>query len=265
VSLDRRLDVAVLHRSFAKNYHSFHASAFAESREARNEKGVYLGFSLVPFRSWNLNAYFDFWRKPWATFTADSPSIGREWFARLTYTQKRRMEIYVQLKNEVKEENSIVENIPSAGLAPRQNLLGRIHLSFQLSKSLELRSRVDAGFSKFEGRREKGAALLQDLIYKPAGSAFSFSTRFAIFQTDGYAIRFYNYENDLLKDFSIPAYYDSGTRFYFNTRYRINRMWQAEARFARSFYTNREVIGSSLEELSGPVKSDFKVQLRATF
>jgi hypothetical protein len=195
----------------------------------------------------------------------DAPSEGHEWLARISYTVRRKMEAYMQLKNEVKEENADSETGPFSTLAARKRFQSRLHLSWQLTKSLEWRSRLDAGFTEFEGEKETGVALSQDLIYKAVGSPFSFSTRFAIFDTDGFNVRFYSYENDLLNDFSIPAYYNRGTRVYLNLRYRLNRSLITEARFARTYYTNVDVIGSGLDEINGPAKTDVKAQIKWEF
>ena len=143
-------------------------------------------------------------------------------------------------------------------------VVGAVH-GYAVGGGLEWRSRVDAGFSKIPGQQLNGLAFYQDLIYQSIGSPWSFSTRFALFDTDGYAIRFYAYERDVLSDFSIPAFYDRGSRFYLNAGYRLSRQWRLEARFARTWYSNQETIGSGLEEIAGPSRSDVKFQVRWEF
>ncbi|MEK7258031.1 MAG: hypothetical protein AAB316_24950, partial [Bacteroidota bacterium] len=109
VSLDRKLDVALVHRHFPKNYQSLNPKPFAETAGARNENGTYFGIAAQPAMSWRVNAYFDFWKHRWATYKASSPSAGHEWLGRLTYEKRRKMEAYFQIKTEVKGEDADLE------------------------------------------------------------------------------------------------------------------------------------------------------------
>ncbi len=265
LALDRRIDLILLHRDFARDYQSLNAKPFAEAGGGANEKGVYLGLQFQFDKQWRLNAYYDIYRHPWLRFRVDAPSAGQEWLTRLTYTKRRKMEAYLQVRQETKEQNADAESGKFDELVPVRLFQARLHFSYQLSKSLEWRSRLDAGFSETAGERSTGIVLYQDLLYRAIGSPVSFSTRFAIFDTDGYQVRYYAYERDVLNDFSIPAYYDRGTRFYLNMGYRISRQWRLEARYARSYFTNLSAIGSGLDEINGQSRSDVKLQLRLEF
>ncbi|MBI5916235.1 MAG: helix-hairpin-helix domain-containing protein [Bacteroidetes bacterium] len=260
-SLDRQVEVAVVNRHFPKEYQSLNPKPFAESSGAANERGTYLGLQVLPSKRWRFNAYFDQYRHEWPKFGADAPSSGQEWLARLTFTLKRKMETYVQIRQETKEENGSGEGKVDV-LVPRKNLQARLHFSYKLSPGLEWRSRLDLGFSKMERETLEGVALFQELIFSPLGSPFTASTRFAIFDTDDYAVRFYSYEWDVLNDFSIPAYYGRGTRFYLNFGWRLSSRFRLELRYATTYFPNVEEVGSGLEETIGPRKSEVKLQLR---
>jgi len=175
------------------------------------------------------------------------------------------MEAYAQLKNERKEEDLQSSEGPSRATATRQNLQFRLHLSYKLNRNLEWRNRLDVGFSSFNGNKETGVTLFQDLIFKSITYPLSFSIRAAIFDTDSYNIRFYEYENDILNTFSIPAYYGKGTRFYVNLRYRGIRHLSLEARYSRSYFPYQQTVGSGLDEIPGNTKSEAKVQLKLQF
>jgi hypothetical protein len=265
IALDRRIDLVLLHRDFSKEYQSLNPKPFAESSGGTNEKGIYIGLQVQPSRQWRFNGYYDLYKHPWLRFQVDAPSSGYEWLARVTYTQRRKMEAYFQLRQEIKEQNADAEHGKFDELVFGKLFQARFHLSYQISKSLEWRSRLDAGFFEQAGQKSTGVVLYQDLIYRAIGTPVSFSTRFAIFDTDGYDVRYYAYERDVLNDFSIPAYYDRGARFYLNMGYRLGRQWRIEVRYARSYFTNLEKIGSGLDEITGQSRSDVKVQMRWEF
>ena len=264
-ALDQRMDLALLYRHFPKNYQSLNAKPFAETGGANNEQGLYVGLEIRPYKEWVVNAYFDLWKHPWLRFRTDAPSQGQEWLLRISYKKRRKFESHIQVKNEIKPENVDTEDGRFDRILQRQNFQGRIHLSYQLTKNLEWRSRLYAGFTEINGERIAGTALFQDLKYRALGSRISFSTRFAVFDTEDYAIRFYAYENDVLNSFSVPAYYDRGSRFYLLMGYRIRSGMLLEGRLARTNYTNRETIGSGNDEINGPEKTDVKLQLRWSF
>ncbi len=266
IGLDRHAEVALLHRYFAKDYQAIDANPFAEKRGGRNEQGMYIGLNLRPAKNWKINTYVDAYRHPWLLFDADAPSKGIDYLVKVTYWQKRRMEAYIQLRSETKQVNSRDTEGKIDPLTDFQQLRVRMHLANKVSKTLELRSRVYWGFSqRGDTEKEKGFAAYQDVIFKPLGYPISLTTRFAIFDTDSYATRFYAYENNLLYTFSVPAYYNKGTRYYLNLRYKGIRNMTIEMRYARTYWANQETFGSALEEISGQSKSELSAQIKVKF
>ncbi|HMN90827.1 MAG TPA: helix-hairpin-helix domain-containing protein [Saprospiraceae bacterium] len=267
LALDRRVDVAILQRRFPRNYQALNPNPFAETTGARNEQGLYLGLEMRPIRNWMLSAYFDVWRHPWLRFDAAAPSRGHEYRLRLSYEKRRRLRTYMEIRDEIKERNA-----PNTGqdvlrqLANLRTFQTRLHVENQLSRTVELRSRLDWGFSQVgDNPKSTGFAVYQDVIFRPVGFPLSFNARFAIFETEGFQTRFYSFENDLLFNFSIPAYYNRGTRFYLNARYRATRNLTLEARIAQTYWANRETIGSGLEEINGPARTQASAQVRLRF
>jgi len=266
VGLDRNVDLAVLFRHYPRDYQALNADPFGETSGARNETGLYTGIVVRPAANWIVSGYFDTWQHPWLRFDADAPSKGHEYRIRVTHFRKRRFEAFAEFRNEVKEINVPEFESKVNRLAERSQYQFRLQFNYQVSKALEWRSRVDAGFIENEVYDlQQGFAIYQDLIYKPIASPVSFSTRIALFDTDGYAVRFYAYENNLLYTFSIPPYYNQGMRFYFNCRYRLTRALTAEARYEQTYYNDQDTVGSGDEATDRPTRSLVSVQLRYKF
>ncbi len=266
IGLDRKIDLAVVHRWFPRDYQALNANPFAETTGARNEQGLYLGIEMRPLRNWTLSAYFDTWQHPWIRFDAAAPSRGFEYRARLTFEQRRRLRAYVEVREEVKERNAPETPGKTNILTDFRIFQTRLHVERQLNKSLELRSRIDWGFSQVgNSAQSSGFAIYQDILFRPIGSPLSFTTRYSIFDTQGFQTRFYAYENDLLYNFSIPAYYNRGTRFYLNVRCRVGRNLTVEGRIAQTYWRNQPTIGSSLEEINGQNRTQASAQIRYRF
>ncbi|WP_421800482.1 ComEA family DNA-binding protein [Haliscomenobacter sp.] len=266
MTLDRKMDAALVYRRYPRNFQALGAAAFGETDGGRNEEGMYMGLEVRPRTGWTVNAYYDVWRHPWLRFQVDAPSRGTEWRLRLTYEKRRRMRAFVELRQENKEENAFGNETAYNVLAPTRLIQLRTYISNQVSKAMELRTRADWGYwDDGVGAKEFGFAVLQDVIVQPIGFPLSFNTRFALFDTDSYNVRFYYYENDLLNTFSIPPYYNRGSRVYLNLRYRPVSALTIEARFAQTFWSNQTEIGSGLELINGPRRTQLSAQIKYVF
>lgn len=266
LGLDRRADLSIVHRYYARNFQTLTGDAFGESSGVRNEHGIYMGVELRPVNGWTLNAYFDTWRHPWLRFNADAPSSGYEYRLRLTYVIRRKLTAFAEFRQKFREENFRNNETVLDFLTQTQLTQARFHISNQVTKTLELRTRFDIGsFDDGAGTESQGMSIYQDILYKPIGSPLSFSTRFALFDTDGYAVRFYSFESNLLYNFSIPAYYNRGSRFYLNVRYRPTRALTLEGRISQTYWANQKTFGSGLEEIQGPARSQATLQMKLQF
>lgn len=262
----KKVNFAAVYRHYTRDFQTITGNPFGETRGGRNETGLYLGMEIFPHKNWIISAYYDTWQHPWLRFTADAPSKGHEYRLRLTYFQKRKMDTYLEVRNEIKDRNIKIDESNIDAVLAHQRFQARLHFSYKINKALQWRSRVDWGFADNPiNNKQEGTALYQDLLYYPIGVPFIFTTRLAFYDTDGYNIRFYNYENGLLYNFRIPAYYGKGTRFYFNVRYKGIRNVTLEARYARWFKYDDDNLGSGNEETGKPHQTDIGVQMKIKF
>lgn len=256
------MDIAVVYRNYPKDFTALNSDPFGETTGGRNEKGLYLGLALRPMKNWLASGYFDMWRHPWLRFNADAPSKGYEYRFRITHFKKRLYEAYIEFRDEVKEKNIPNFETKTNSVFPSRIFQTRLHFSYQLTKALELRSRVDFGFADHEiNDLQKGFVIYQDIIYQPVEFPLSVTARFALMDTDGFSVRFYSFENNLLYLFSIPPYYNEGTRYYLNLRFKGIRNLTLEGRVSQTYWVNQNYSGSGLEEIAGPAKTQYTAQM----
>ncbi|MGB0864217.1 MAG: ComEA family DNA-binding protein, partial [Saprospiraceae bacterium] len=233
ISLTETIDLSILHRNFQKNYQTIYTNNFSETNGTNNEIGTYVGLQITPNRRWQYSLYADSWRHPWLRFQVDAPSNGYEYFGQVTYKPKRGTQVYLRLREETKQKNANRESATRT-LFNQRKIQTRLHFQHQISKTITIKSRVEWSHFEDEDGWQSGYMMYQDLSFKPFDFPFSFTTRYALFDTDSYDTRIYAFENDVLNAFSVPPYYNKGSRFYINLNYRGIRNLLIQARFART-------------------------------
>lgn len=264
-SLNAHFDLSVLWRNYDRGFHTFYGNAFSEGSRPINEKGLYLGLQYRPSRLFNWSIYFDRFHFPWLRYRAYAPSAGHEWLNKFTFTPNKKLTLFFQVREEVKDRNipDLEPGFPGYKLAPgkRRNYVTSLNLT--IDKIWRVKSRVQFSSYDFNGVKTRGYVIMQDL--SADWGRFRFSGRIALFETDDYENRQYVYEKNALWAFSLPNYYGQGMRHYLLGQYKLNRQLTIWARWARTAYTDREVISSGLQAVEGNRLSETTIQLRYQF
>lgn len=265
ITLGPKVDLALHGRYVPVQYYSPNANFFAETSTGNNERGLYSAIVIRPLKGLEISAYSDSWYHPWLRFTSDAPSRGRENFVKISYGKRRKWSLDLQFKSERKELNGTNNDRKLDGLEERLKNQLRMHFKRNISRDLEFRSRVEYTLLTFEGEKEQGLLIAQDILFKPIGKPYSCTFRSALFSTGGYNSRVYAYENNIAYAGSVSAFSDEGLRYYLNLRYKGLKHISIESRIARTIYTNVRTIGSGNDEIQGRVKTEFALQLMMNF
>lgn len=272
-SIDRAVDIAVFHRLAGKAYQSLYGNAFTENSMPSNEKGFYMGASITPVTGVRIDLYADFFSFPWLKYLVNAPGRGRQFSAQLHWRPSKKVEAYSCFRFRSKSRNYRLPGYDPDHLSvfidelPGRNW--RNQLSFRISRSISIKSRVELCWIEKPGDQspETGSLMFMDIAFKPANKYFSGNIRLQYFETGGYDSRVYAFENDLLFSQTIPAFFDSGMRYYLNLKYnfvfKIFRPLQAQSgvKISRTLYRDRSAIGSGLDEIGGHKKTELKLQL----
>lgn len=263
-SLTRRLDLAVVGRHYDKNFHSFYANGFSEGARTINETGLYAGLKYSIYRKLTLSAYVDGFRFPGWKYLVDAPSAGFDYLVQGRYAPNRQTAFYLIYFDEHKQKNR-----PGSQTNPKE-VVGTVRRSVALNaeytprRGLTLRSRVQAGTFQYAGRPASvGVVVVQDAQFDYR--RWSISGRLALFGTDDYDSRQYVYERDVLYAFSFPAYFNQGIRHYLMAQYAVSRHLDLWVRWARTDLTNQSSVGSGLDVIDAPHKTEVKLQARWRF
>ena len=258
--------LSMAYRNYGITYQNDLSTGFGENTYTNNERGVYVGMvaSLAP--GWKLTAFADHFSFPWLRYLTDGPSFGRDYYIQLDRRFNTRADAYVRYrtKTRMKNFNDPWNYIDYQVPYTRQSL--RLHLNTQPLPGIALRNRIEMIHYEEQGKPSSvGYLIYQDILYRPAAKPFELTFRYMLFDAADYDSRLYVYENDVLYAFSIPMFYDRGTRTYLMVRYKIGSKLDLWARVGQTWYADRFTIGSGLETIEGNRRTDLKLQLRYKF
>jgi hypothetical protein len=257
------LSLGINYRNYQKEYQSLYSAGFGEASKTANEQGLYVGIESRLHSKWTLNGYVDVFSFPWLRYRVDAPSNGHDMLAQLTYRHSRTAQVYFRYRQKFKYLNGSEGMIKDIYLTEKNNY--RIHAQYAVSPSVTLKNRVEFLTYIMDGNMKTGFMLYQDITWRPKQTPWAISLRYAMFDTDSYDERIYAFENDVLYAYSIPAYYYKGSRAYILVKYSLGRNIDLWLRYAQTYYSNRQTIGSGLDEIQGRLKSEVKAQVRVKF
>lgn len=265
LQLDDRVAVSVVNRNFQPNYLSVYANSFGERSTNNNEKGTYIGIKADLVTGVVLTAYVDKYDFQWLSYQADAPTSGLDFMARLNWKINRNLEVYSRYRRETKQRNSSEER-PINSLIQESKSYLRFHLSYRASEQIKLQSRIELSDVTHDERdAANGFLIYQDLQYKFNNLNTSLTARAALYDIGTYDARIYAYENDVLYYFSVPAYYNKGSRLMIVAHHKFNSHVEIWAKLAQTYFTNQHTIGSGGELIDGPQRTDVRIQARFKF
>lgn len=262
-NLSPRVDLAMVYRNFDRSYHAFYSNAFAEGSTTQNERGTYWGWKYTFNRRLNVTGYIDLFQFAWLRYRIYTPSDGDEWLVRINYQPSRKTTLFAQIREEAKTRNIATPSstLYTTGKGKKYNYW----ISSDVGASDHVRFKTRLQFSSYSIQHQttRGMVLMQDIRFNMR--KLEVTARYALFDTDDYDNRQYVYENDVWLAFSLPAYYGKGIRRYILLEYKLNSYISFWFRYADTRYTDRDSIGSGVDETDGNVRSDLKFQTRIKF
>lgn len=264
LAIGNRASLSTLYRNYPKDYHTFYARAFGESSRPINESGIYIGGNFELNDQWDLNAYVDFFKSPWLRFRVDTPSEGQEVLGQLKYRPSSKLELFVRARSQTKMQNSRDYDGNIRPVEEYTQSAYRLSGRFKLDGGWQLKSRVDYVTDQRQSMGfQQGFSVSQDLLYRSRSFPLEVTLRYAIFDTDSYDVRIYSYEYNLQNVFSIPVYFNEGSRAYVLLRYTF---WKERCdlwlRYAAFVFDQEGALSSGPERIEGNVRSEFGAQLR---
>lgn len=262
--LGKTIDFALLLRHYSKDFHSQYGAALSEATRPINESGMYWGLRYAPNRRWQFSGYYDRFKFPWLKYQINAPSNGQDYFLHALWKPSKKLNMYAVFHQKFKAHNEpgSLTAIPSVLNTTRRTIM--LNFEYEIPLKFSVRTRLQGGSFRYEGKTgSSGFTVVQDVTYHLA--KLEMSGRLAFFKTDSYDSRQYVYEKDMLYSFSLPAYYDQGTRHYVMLRYPLSQKMKIWIRWSQTRYGKLGEISSGLNEIQGKKRSELKAQVMYQF
>jgi hypothetical protein len=257
VSVDSRLTIGIVQRTYSPKYINLKSNAFGVNSESNNEEGIFLGINYKLIRSLTYTNYIDIYSFPYLKYRVDKPSIGHDLFNQLEFKPNKKFTAIFRYRTRFSQQNGSTQYRGQNPLNDLNNDNFRFSARFKINDSWEYGCRAEVNTSFVNKNKSASAsALSQDVFFKPMGKSYSFNFRYAIFNCPEFNTRIYSYENDVQGAFSIPFYYGTGNRFYLNLNFRLLRQTSIAIRYA---FTWTDTEKETLE------KPELKIQIKSAF
>ncbi|MCG8309605.1 MAG: helix-hairpin-helix domain-containing protein [Cytophagales bacterium] len=259
-SLSPQVQASFHYRNYQRNFHSFYGAAFGENTKIANEHGFYWGVKIFPIRKMTVTSYIDLFQFPWLKYGVDKPSRGRDFMLSSDYQFNSRLNMRVRFRSKTKEENISEKMLSLVRIVPKKTNRLLFNLNFELNEKYSIQTRVQQSRMHVDGNVRMGFLIAQDVNFQMP--ALSISARFSLFDAESYDTRQFVYERDLLYVYSVPSFYNQGSRFYFLTKLSIFKNIEFWFKISQTKYFDQNQIGSGLEEIDGNTKTNLNVQVR---
>lgn len=266
LAIDNKASISVLYRKYPKDYHTIYSRGFGERARTMNEEGLFVGAKYNFSKKWVANIFADIYQLPWLTFRTDKPSTGHDFLGQVTYKPNAKTELYVRYRERRRMQNyrdyeGVVRPIEDVF---QRNY--RFNFNYRFTPTMQWKTRIEyVTVERSSVSNETGFVLAQDIVFRSKKSPIDVSVRYALFDTDSFDSRLYLFESNLLNVFSIPAYFNEGSRYYLMLHYNYKSKVDVWVRYAAFVFANEGSLGSGPELIQGNSRSEIGVQLRIRF
>jgi competence ComEA-like helix-hairpin-helix protein len=262
-------EMTLAYRDYQREFQSILGNGFGEvSGQPKNEEGIYLGLRHTIRQRLILSAYVDQFRFPSARFGTNQPTRGYEWLGKAEVNLPSDLNIYVQLRSEIEDdEYEIMDDFGRSQrrLGEAQRTSFRANMTYWVNPRVRLRTRGELVRSRQAGEDlERGYLIYQDLRLL-INDDIRIDTRVSMFDTESFATRVYQFENDLLYVFSSQSLFNQGQRIYVLLNYEPTDFLDLWAKFGITVYENEQTVGNGLNQIEGDTRSQIGIQARIMF
>lgn len=261
------LQLSLLQRYYGSAYHAYYANAFRESSQAMDEGGIYAAFRWGIHQRWTLSGYIDAYRFYTPHYGINDPASGFDYQLVANYIPSTQADLTIQYRHKQKPKNyraTAKEEYRVVGTThDRVKIQGRIRFTPDLTSKTTLEGVLyhDGG----DNDKQQGWMIGEQMSWNFGNKRFQIDLFGGYFHTDDYWSRVYSTEKSMLYTFYTPSFYGNGFRLALNAKAQVSPTVVLYLKYGRSQYSDRETIGSDLDEIPGNTRNDLNLLMKWRF
>ena len=253
-------ELLILLRSYGPAYHAHYASSFGS---LKNEKGVYVAYTMHISPKIKWLSFVDHYTLPWISHTIAKPYTGAEFYTSIEYVPRTWLSTLIQYRSKHKSKQSIYSSSAFKQLkstTPVHQSFGRFQIQFTHSAYFKARTRIDVKINRQNSTKKHGFMMYQDLILEPFHH-FKIHTRFSIFDTDGNDTNVFTLEKDGRYRYSIQTLSGRGLRNFLFLKKEFGEGWTIEFKYSETRFAHRVARGSGNSTFEGKRLREVHLQI----
>ncbi len=258
------VSISLLHRYAQIKYNSPFSTAFFENSHPGGESGFYLGINFIPLKHLNLSGYLDVFKHQWIKYRTNAPSSGYDLFINAAYQFTSDFNCYFRYTNKEKMKNYLPDSTNIYQLEKYKTQKIRFHANYMASSSIQFQLRFEKSFYNSSELYSQGFLSFINMKVSLQKHHLNFWMRYTIFNTDNYNARIYAYENDLLYNFSTPAFFYNGSKIYLQGQWKITPPLRFWVKYGHMWYAQTK-NGLNYSSLPSTTQTILKMQLQYVF
>lgn len=248
-------------RKYGEAYQAPYAQSLSARGQVQGESGSLVGLWWEPARKWRFQVLIDHYRWPWLRYQIDKPAAGNDKQLLVFYQARKQAQWSLRLRFFEGERNRSQEGpLIDAYNRWQVRLLYRFQPHPQWDMVLGYQQSNDNSTTA-----AFGYGIWQSLRFQSMDKKWSLAAQMILFDTDNYDTRLYVAERDLRYASSMPVLSGEGQRWVVLAQYKLGKSWDFGLRYARLRYFDRDIVGSGLDQITGPQRSEIKIQLGIKF
>lgn len=254
VQADDALQWVVQFRHLPVGWFALYNAPFAEtSRDG--ETGMYLGLNWQLPKNLSLAFFADYFKYTWLRTTLNRPAQGSDYMAQLNWLP-RNISGYLRMRYQIRPQNlPLDQTTKPASDAKRLSL--RAHANLPILRQLKLQTRAEwVRYQQIGLPAEYGLLTYLGAQWQ-ISEKWQLKTRYTLFDTESYDAAIWAYEDDVPFSFSVPAFYQNGTKWY------ALLAWQATAH--TEFWLRWADANTLQNALQTESRSDIRLVWRQAF
>ena len=254
LQLSPELSVMALQRFYSYRYTALFARSFGEGTAVQNESGIYAGCTWQPVRRLRVQAYTDYAYFAWARNQASLSSKAWDNQLSLSYSP-RQWNLGARYRLHLRQR----DNADKTALQDHWEQRARLSIGHESKGGWSLTTQGDLAIS--DGQVGYAVSLRAG-FRQPSWQA---QLGGSWFRADDYDTRLYTYERSMTYSPTLPVLYGRGLRAFLFAQATLVRRLTATVKLTMTRYTDRNTIGTGLQQIDSNTQTDLDMQLRWRF